>query len=194
MVDSKPLLEPETRLPVGAHEVAISAPRYTFFTDTVDIAAGQMLVFAPELVPIGTAPNAKPRRRRPHSIARRRVRRTGTGALATTSRRSRTGRPESRSPMTSRARRLPRCCWSRSPPMAAPSASRPTRRPTVRAFNNLAIAFAKNLKWQPAAKNGTPGRRLDPVRLLSFRTLNDHRCRIFIRPRSWLRARWFWAT
>ena len=60
MVDSKPLLEPETRLPVGAHEVAISAPRYTFFTDTVDIAAGQMLVFAPELVPIGTAPNAKP--------------------------------------------------------------------------------------------------------------------------------------
>ena len=24
------------------------------------------------------------------------------------------------------------------------------------AFNNLAIAFAKNLKWQPAAKNGTP--------------------------------------
>ncbi|HEU5155210.1 MAG TPA: protein kinase, partial [Gemmatimonadales bacterium] len=60
MVDSKPLLEAETRLPVGPHEIAISAPRYTFFSDTVEIAANQVLVFAPQLVPIGTAPGTQP--------------------------------------------------------------------------------------------------------------------------------------
>jgi len=155
MVDSKPLLEPETRLPVGAHEVAISAPRYTFFTDTVDIAAGQMLVFAPELVPIGTAPNAKP---------------TPPAALdcSAPSQANRYGRacydkpplPDgpSRVPLTDDITGTP------SPSVLLVKVSADGRTVSVQtntpsnsaAFNNLAIAFAKNLKWQPAAKNGTP--------------------------------------
>jgi serine/threonine protein kinase len=156
MVDSKPLLEPETRLPVGAHEVAISAPRYTFFTDTVDIAAGQMLVFAPELVPIGTAPNAKPT--------------TPPAALdcSAPSPANRYGRacydkpplPDgpSRVPLTDDITGTP------SPAVLLVKVSADGRTVSVQtntpsssaAFNNLAIAFAKNLKWQPAAKNGTP--------------------------------------
>jgi serine/threonine protein kinase len=156
MVDSKPLLEPETRLPIGPHEVAISAPRYTFFTDTVDIAAGQVLVFAPELVPIGTAPNAKPA--------------TPPAVLDCSA--------------PSPANRYGRACYDKPPLPAGPSrvpltdditgtpspavllvkvsadgrtVSVETNTPSnSAAFNNLAVAFAKNLKWQPAAKNGTP--------------------------------------
>jgi len=156
MVDSKPLLDPETRLPVGPHEVAISAPRYTFFTDTVDIAAGQLLVFAPELVPIGTAPSPKPA--------------TPPAALDCSS--------------PGPANRYGRACYDKPPlpdgPYRVPLTDEVTGEPSPAvllvkvsadgrtvsvqtktpsnsaAFNNLAIAFAKNLKWQPAAKNGTP--------------------------------------
>jgi len=154
MVDSKPLTEPEVRLPVGPHEVAISAPRYTFFTDTVDIASGQMLVFAPDLVPIGTAPGTKPA--------------TTAAALDCSA--------------PSPANRYGRACYDKPPlpdgPSRVPLSDDITGTPSPavllvkvsadgrtvsvqtstpsnsRAFNDLAVAFAKDLKWQPAAKNG----------------------------------------
>ncbi|HSE68598.1 MAG TPA: protein kinase [Gemmatimonadales bacterium] len=156
MVDSKPLLEAETRLPVGPHEVAISAPRYTFFSDTVEIAANQVLTFAPQLVPIGTAPGAQP---------------APTPAALDCS-------------APSPANRYGRACYDKPPLPAGPSrvpltdditgtpspavllvkvsadgrtVSVQTNTPSnSRVFTDLAVAFAKELKWQPAAKNGTP--------------------------------------
>ena len=54
MIDERPVLEPVTRLIPGPHTLAISAPRFTFFTDTITIAGGDTLELTPQLQPIGS--------------------------------------------------------------------------------------------------------------------------------------------
>jgi protein kinase-like protein/zinc ribbon protein/PEGA domain-containing protein len=63
MIDERPALETVTRLSPGPHALAVSAPRFNFFTDTVTITAGDTLVLTPQLQPIG-APAAPPREAR----------------------------------------------------------------------------------------------------------------------------------
>jgi hypothetical protein len=53
LLDEKPVTDPVTKLPVGPHPLAISAPRFNFFTDTVTIVAGDTLELTPQLQPIG---------------------------------------------------------------------------------------------------------------------------------------------
>jgi serine/threonine-protein kinase len=53
MIDERPVLEPVTRLSAGAHTLAISAPRFTFFTDSITVASGDTLELTPQLQPIG---------------------------------------------------------------------------------------------------------------------------------------------
>ncbi|HEX2219903.1 MAG TPA: hypothetical protein VHG35_13945, partial [Gemmatimonadales bacterium] len=53
LIDEQPVLEPVTRLTAGAHVLAVSAPRFNFFTDTIVIRAGDTLELTPELQPIG---------------------------------------------------------------------------------------------------------------------------------------------
>ena len=53
MIDERPALEPVTRLSPGPHALAVSAPRFNFFTDTVRITAGDTLELTPQLQPIG---------------------------------------------------------------------------------------------------------------------------------------------
>ncbi|HET7240080.1 MAG TPA: protein kinase [Gemmatimonadales bacterium] len=60
MIDEQPALEAVTRLSPGPHALAVSAPRFNFFTDTVTITPGDTLVLTPQLQPIG-APAAPPR-------------------------------------------------------------------------------------------------------------------------------------
>jgi serine/threonine protein kinase len=60
MIDERPALEAVTRLPPGPHALAVSAPRFNFFTDTVTITGGDTLVLTPQLQPIGV-PAAPPR-------------------------------------------------------------------------------------------------------------------------------------
>ena len=60
MIDEQPTLETVTRLSPGPHALAVSAPRFNFFTDTVTITAGDTLVLTPQLQPIGS-PAAPPR-------------------------------------------------------------------------------------------------------------------------------------
>jgi hypothetical protein len=60
MIDERAVLEPVTRLTPGRHTLAISAPRFTFFTDTITVRSGDTLELTPQLQPIG-APLA-PRR------------------------------------------------------------------------------------------------------------------------------------
>ncbi|MEZ0336308.1 MAG: protein kinase [Gemmatimonadales bacterium] len=55
MIDEQPVTEPVTRLPVGQHVLAVSAPRFNFYSETVVIRAGDTLSLAPELTPIGAA-------------------------------------------------------------------------------------------------------------------------------------------
>ena len=63
LLDEKPVTEPLTRLPAGPHPLAISAPRFNFFSDTVTIVAGDTLELTPQLQPIG-APLAQLREAR----------------------------------------------------------------------------------------------------------------------------------
>ena len=60
MIDERPVLDPVTRLSPGPHALAVSAPRFNFFTDTIAITAGDTLELTPQLQPMG-AP-AAPRR------------------------------------------------------------------------------------------------------------------------------------
>ncbi len=60
MIDERPVQDPTTRLSAGPHVLAISAPRFNFFTDTVVIRAGDTLQLTPELLPIGAAAQASP--------------------------------------------------------------------------------------------------------------------------------------
>ncbi len=54
MVDERPVTEPITRLPPGPHAIAISAPRFNFYSDTIVIRPGQTQDVSPALTPMGS--------------------------------------------------------------------------------------------------------------------------------------------
>ncbi len=51
MIDERPVLDAVTVLSAGPHVLAISAPRFNFFTDTIRIRGGDTLELTPELQP-----------------------------------------------------------------------------------------------------------------------------------------------
>jgi hypothetical protein len=60
LIDERPVTEPTTRLSAGPHVLAVSAPRFNFFTDTIVVRAGETIELTPQLQPIGApAPPAQ---------------------------------------------------------------------------------------------------------------------------------------
>jgi serine/threonine protein kinase len=60
MIDEQPITQALTRLPPGPHALAISAPRYNFFSDTIVIRPGQVQEITPQLTQLGEpAPSAR---------------------------------------------------------------------------------------------------------------------------------------
>jgi hypothetical protein len=55
LINERPVLDAVTRLPAGPHVLAVSAPRFQFFTDTIMIRAGDTLELTPALLPVGVA-------------------------------------------------------------------------------------------------------------------------------------------
>jgi serine/threonine protein kinase len=53
MIDEVPISDPITRLPVGQHVLAVSAPRFNFYSESIVIRAGDTLSVSPQLTPIG---------------------------------------------------------------------------------------------------------------------------------------------
>jgi serine/threonine protein kinase len=53
MIDEQPVTQALTRLPPGPHALAISAPRYNFYSDTVVIRPGQVEELTPQLTQVG---------------------------------------------------------------------------------------------------------------------------------------------
>ena len=53
LIDERQVTEPLTRLAPGPHALAISAPRFNFFSDTIVIRPGEVLELTPQLTPIG---------------------------------------------------------------------------------------------------------------------------------------------
>jgi hypothetical protein len=67
MVDTRAAIDPVIRLPAGSHELAIVAPGFEFYKDTVVIAPREELVVTPDLTPFGSA--IRPRERRASQAA-----------------------------------------------------------------------------------------------------------------------------
>jgi serine/threonine protein kinase len=77
LIDERPVVDPTTRLSAGPHVLAVSAPRFNFFTDTIQVRAGETIELTPQLQPIGApvpppqdaspsaSPQAAPRAARP---------------------------------------------------------------------------------------------------------------------------------
>ena len=64
LIDEKPITQALTRLTPGPHALAISAPRYNFYSDTIVVRPGQVQELTPQLTPIGApTPTARPARR-----------------------------------------------------------------------------------------------------------------------------------
>ncbi len=61
LIDERQVTEPLTRLAPGPHALAISAPRFNFFSDTIVVRAGELLELTPQLTPIGAPAPATPR-------------------------------------------------------------------------------------------------------------------------------------
>jgi len=62
LIDEQPITQALTKLPPGPHALAISAPRYNFYSDTIVIRPGQIQELTPQLVQMGApVPDKKPR-------------------------------------------------------------------------------------------------------------------------------------
>jgi hypothetical protein len=64
LIDEKPVSQALTRLAPGPHALAISAPRYNFYSDTIVIRPGQVQELTPQLTGLGTAAPATRRQAR----------------------------------------------------------------------------------------------------------------------------------
>jgi hypothetical protein len=53
LIDEQPITQALTKLPPGPHALAISAPRYHFYSDTIVVRPGQIQELTPQLVQIG---------------------------------------------------------------------------------------------------------------------------------------------
>jgi hypothetical protein len=60
MIDEQPITEAVTKLPPGPHALAISAPRYNFYSDTIVVRPGTVQELTPQLVQIGAPVPTKP--------------------------------------------------------------------------------------------------------------------------------------
>jgi hypothetical protein len=64
MIDEQPVTEAVTKLPPGPHALAISAPRYNFYSDTVVVRPGVVEELTPQLIQIGAPIPARPQAQR----------------------------------------------------------------------------------------------------------------------------------
>jgi serine/threonine protein kinase len=54
MIDEKPVIDTMTRLPPGPHAIAVSAPRFNFYSDTIVVRPGEITEVNPQLSPLGS--------------------------------------------------------------------------------------------------------------------------------------------
>jgi hypothetical protein len=64
MIDEQAITQALTKLPPGPHALAISAPRYNFYSDTIVVRPGQIEELTPQLIQIGAPIPARRNERR----------------------------------------------------------------------------------------------------------------------------------
>jgi len=61
LIDEKPITQALTRLAPGPHALAVSAPRYNFFSDTIIVQPGEVQDLTPQLIALGApTPSKRP--------------------------------------------------------------------------------------------------------------------------------------
>jgi hypothetical protein len=60
LIDERAVVDPTTLLSAGPHVLAVSAPRFNFFPDTIVIRAGDTLELTPALQPLGAPARSEP--------------------------------------------------------------------------------------------------------------------------------------
>jgi eukaryotic-like serine/threonine-protein kinase len=163
MIDEQPVSEATTRLPVGQHVLAVSAPRFNFYSETIVIRAGDTLSVSPELTPIGApTPVTEPvAEAAPPPVAPQNT------ACAPGSGYNRDGscfdeRPKPVTPpyvpVPETVQGIPRASimWVKVSPEGRTLDVRRLRPSNDEAFEVTARDFAWSLTWHPALKDGAP--------------------------------------
>jgi serine/threonine protein kinase len=155
LIDERPVTDPVTRLPPGAHVVAISAPRFQFFAETLRVEPGRVLEVSPTLTPLGVAPRPRQQlaQRAPSCVP-------GPGYNADGACFDERPRPVAQPfvPVPADADSVPRpsVLWVRVSPEGKTMEVRGFRPSNDTAFERDVRAFATDLAWQPAVKGGAP--------------------------------------
>jgi serine/threonine-protein kinase len=164
LIDERPVTTSPIRISPGRHVLAISAPRYNFFADTIEVQPGAVLEMAPNLAPLGSTTTP--------TIPNRVQRRVQQRAAAPTCDEPVAGYNNDKSCYDQR----PRPVQAPFVPLSAEVEGTP--RPSVllikvsadgktlqvrpfnpsndAAFEKLARAYAATMEWHPATKSGTP--------------------------------------
>ena len=165
-LDGTPAASAVTRLPVGRHEVAVSAPFFDFWVDTIDVANGQETTVRPALTRV-TAPLAQLRRDRQQERAREAQSspvaaacEPGAGFNVNHVCFDERAKPTTPTfvprPAGDSSTPRPSVLWVRVAADGHSTAVRPFVPSNDPEFERAARAFAMNVSWRPALKNGQP--------------------------------------
>ncbi|MEO8201117.1 MAG: protein kinase [Gemmatimonadota bacterium] len=159
MIDEVAVAGATIRLAPGPHVLAISAPRFQFYTDTVDVAPGTVLDLVPNLVPLSGVPTlTRGQRRAGEPVPAVSCDEPGPTYNADRScfdQRPRPAKPPF-VPLTSGIEGTPRS----SVLLIKVSADgkslevRPFNPSNDATFERLARQYAESMEWRPATKNG----------------------------------------
>jgi hypothetical protein len=156
-----PVSDPITRLPAGQHVLAVSAPRFNFYSESIVIRAGDTLSVSPRLTPIGApvveaapAPTPAPAAPRATSCV------PGAGYNRDGSCFDERPKPVSPPyvpvPETVQGTPRPSIMWVKVSTEGRTLDVRRLRPSNDEAFEVAALDLAWSLTWHPAVKNGAP--------------------------------------
>jgi hypothetical protein len=158
LIDEREAMTATTKLPVGAHVIAVIAPRYNFYTDTVTIRPNELVLYEPQLSAFG-----EPVRDKAKAISTRAAPHCTGPTLGYNVENvcfDVAPRPLSATeiPIPADAARIPRATRllvhvRKDGSVAEVRGLRPS---DVRVFEAAARGFAQSLSWQPATKGGVP--------------------------------------
>ncbi|MGE0354439.1 MAG: protein kinase [Gemmatimonadales bacterium] len=163
LIDERRTTTPVTWLPVGSHVIAVSAPRYQFYTDTVEIRSGQILDVQPILTPLGGASPTPRQRRQLLQQQRAAAAQCETpGPTYNADRSCYDVRPRPVKPpfvpLTPEVDGTPRLSvlWVNVSPEGQTLDVRRHTPSNDPVFERLAESYARTMAWHPATKDGKP--------------------------------------
>jgi TonB family protein len=158
LIDERDARTATTRLPVGSHVIAVIAPRYNFYTDTVTIRPNELVLYEPQLSAFGEPARDKSKaistRAAPHCNGPTLGYNVDNICFVVAPR----PLAETKIPIPANAPKVPRATRllihvRQDGSVAEVRSLRPS---DVRVFEAAARGFARSLKWSPATKGGVP--------------------------------------